>query len=167
MWTSRPMKGAALVAVTAAAVAIAGSAPAISATRASTHLEVNVTEGPFTRFVDIGETGFSPGDLVMEDQPVSDPASGDGVGRAIGTIQIVRLFKSGDGVTILDTTLRLGEGSISIHGPARLSELDGTSSVRFAVIGGTGIYGSAIGEAVIDHQEGSDIYAVSIELTTA
>ncbi len=166
MRTSRIFTGATAVLATAGALSIIGSVPAISVTRASTHIDVNVTEGPFTRFVDVGGAGFSPGDMVMEDQPVSDPLSGAIQGRAISTLQIVRLFKSGDGVTVLDTTLQLANGSITIHGPIRLSELDGTSSVPFAVTGETGDYGSVIGEAVLGHQEGSDIYTVSIDLTS-
>jgi hypothetical protein len=166
MRTSLALKGVAAALLVATMFAVWTSVPAVSAARGETQVVVNVTEGPFVRFVDVGKGGFSPGDVVMEDQPVSDPTSGDQLGRAISSLQFVRLFKGGDGITLLDTTLVLADGSITIHGPVRLSELDGTSVVRFAVVGGTGVYGSAIGEAVLRHDEGSEIYEVSVDLTT-
>jgi len=143
-----------------------GSIPAASAARGSIHIEVTVVEGPFLRFVDAGAQGLSPGDLVMEDQPASDPVDGSPVGRAISRIQIVRLFKGGDGIALLDSTIDLDGGTISIHGPVRLSELDGTASPHFAVVGGTGTYSFATGEAIIAHTKGDEAYTVSIDLTT-
>lgn len=159
-------KVAIVLAALSTLVAEGGSVPAVSAARASTHIEVTVTEGPFLRFVDVGGTGLSPGDLVMEDQPATDLMNGSTSGRAISRIQIVRMFKSGDGIAILDSTLELDNGTVSIHGPVRLSELDGTASPHFAVVGGTGSYGFAIGEAVVSHTTGEDTYTVSIDLTT-
>lgn len=115
---------------------------------AQAQIQVIDREGPYERFVDVGKPGFSPGDTVFESHPLLDAADRTVVGRSFTRFTILRVIEGGeDLIAILDLTVRLADGDISLHGPVRFSRFLSPDGVTFAVIGATGAYEGMTGSA--------------------
>jgi len=145
----------ALVAAIAVAVSLVTSAGAAPATAASAKrgetLHLVAKDGKVTS-IDLGAKGFGPGDEYV----LSDVLYRDGrrAGRDAATCTVV----TAEGDSICDLVLVLPEGHLLVHG--LLPGSPGT--IRLAVIGGTGRYATARGDAVLTQKESSSELTVRL-----
>jgi hypothetical protein len=133
---------ATLAVVAGGAVTASAAAPAASASSGRT-LEFVVEFRPFDQnFVDVGAPGISIGDAsVFRDQLLD--ARGRRVGEEAGTCLITDV--AADGVqTLCNGGIVLRDGQIEFQGVAT-----NAPSKTLAVVGGTGRYRGASGEAVL------------------
>ena len=141
---TRRRASVALVAVLAGAVAAVSAAPAMAAK----HRLQLVANQNYYDFLDIGAPGNSLGDQLVFGEVFTK--RGDEVGKS-GVVCTVTAFEpapSDDMTTNCVGTLKLRHGQISVQG---LLELDGAADpgpFPVAVVGGTGRYRGALGEAV-------------------
>ena len=98
------------------------------------------------QMLDLGKTGFGPGDQLVEESPVVD-AGGQTLGKALTTAAII----SGTGMTdfeaVVDCTVELAEGHLVFHGGFASKDLAAGAPVP--VVGGTGQYAGATGTVMM------------------
>lgn len=132
---------------------------------AQTQIRILDREGPYERFVDVGKPGFSPGDTVLESHPLLDASDQRVVGRSFTRFTILRVLKGGeDLIAILDLTVRLTDGDISLYGPVRFSELFSPGGATFSVVGTTGAYDGMTGSANAVATDTEGEFLVTIDL---
>lgn len=105
--------------------------------------------------LDLGDTGFSPGDQeVFTDDVFRD---GNKVGRLTGFAQITFVAENSFSAQLV-TTLTLPRGSITLHGAFTEDPSVGPRGVLLAITGGTSAYRTAHGQARTEVTEtGSNI----------
>ncbi len=146
-----------------AALLIAGLMPA----SAQTEIRVLDREGPYEKDLDLGKSGFSAGDVVMESHPLVDAADGTTiVGRDFERLTVLRIHSGGeDFLFIYDSTLRLEGGDVVVYGEGRFSDLFSSEGVAFAVVGGTGMYAGAGGTATFSATDTEGEFQIVVDLT--
>lgn len=130
--------------VLAGAVLVGGATVAAAPSSAAPpggQLEVYVPESVPTH-VDELEPGLGPGDWLLSRDPVLT-ADGEQIGTAVTRVQAVA-HHDGDVAFVLDCTVEFADGRLVFTGAERLRNL--TSTVRYAVAGGTGRYAGAEGQ---------------------
>jgi hypothetical protein len=133
--------------ITTAAVLILATVGVSWASQGSSNVTIDLISRASTinDFVDIGPTGFGPGDVyVFSDRLFLTTAPNDQIGRSDGRCVLIdpatfRFDCSG--------TISLPEGDLMIAGALTLVE--GTTSVG-AIVGGTAAYRKARGEATVE-----------------
>jgi hypothetical protein len=157
-----------ILTVVAVVALLAVAVAALATTGGSDATEELVVFDPRTEvletFLDLGEEGFSAGDVIVEHTALVDPETGEARGRAVTRIQVIEVLEPpshdnpmGDFVLILDCTYEFDEGNISFYGSEEFHNI--VDGMIFTVVGGTGDYTGvtgtvAIAGAEIDGQEG-------------
>lgn len=146
-----------LIAAVFAAIGIA-----VPAGQAATDNGIVVFEPPSQlsdTFVDLGDGGFSAGDIILENGGLTDP-TGESVGQVVTRIQVVEPLDGDDFLFILDCTVRLDGGNLTFYGAGEFGDI--AEGVDFALTGGTGRYAGTRGTvsvvgAEVDGEEGVTI----------
>ena len=150
--------------VAALAAGAAGTLAAVAAATsgsASTMSEVVVFDQRtelVENFVDLGDEGFTNGDIVLEHSGLVDPDSGAPVGRSVTRVNVFDAREApsddnplGDFLFYLDCTVELEGGNLTFQGPGENAALP--DGVTFSVTGGTGAYAGAGGTATVQLAE--------------
>lgn len=152
-------------------IAVAALAPATSASvprnPGDTQIAVFDPEGPFSRFIDNGKPGFSPGDQIIEIHTLLDPADGSDAGKIFTEGTVLRVVKGGEDFDLtVHCTVVLPEGTIIFYGGFRFS--DAVAGATLPVTGGAGSYELARGTVTIQLGEldGAPGATLSFDLTT-
>ncbi|HEX2030475.1 MAG TPA: hypothetical protein VHL78_03615 [Actinomycetota bacterium] len=156
-----------LIAVLTGVVMLGPGAPVSSEESQETTLRLFEGMPTFIRDIDEKPKGESPGDWSVVIAPLFDPQTCQRVGRNVGRFVLVRPLRGGDAWAIIDSTLNLRQGRITIYGSFRFSEFFG-GGVDHAVTGGTEAFKFARGDVVVGPadlcgQEGS-IYEFDLRL---
>lgn len=135
---------------------------------ASTQIQVLDHEGPFEKELDLGKSGFSPGDITLGTHQLFDAASPTTVvGRDFERLMVLRVIAGGqDADFIYDSTLRLAGGDVVLYGEGRFSDISSTEGATIAVTGGTGTYAGATGTATFTATENEGEFLISVDLIT-
>ncbi|MDQ3218786.1 MAG: hypothetical protein M3Q18_13235 [Actinomycetota bacterium] len=110
-------------------------------------------DGLTVKFVDIGHDGLRLGDRVAARGRLVDENESEGVGTAYLECQVQkRIVRLSQGLFNCTYVLKLADGDIILKG------LDprGEGASEFAVLGGTGTYGTATGEATLTDTESAN-----------
>jgi hypothetical protein len=132
----------------ALAVVLAGLAGACAQTSkadvtAKTLSVVGIDEKATTlEQIDLGKTGFGPGDQLIEENPGND-ASGKAVAKLYTIVTMTSGKSMADAVGIIDCHVVFSGGSILFNGAIAMKDLG--TGVTVPVIGGTGSYDGAGG----------------------
>jgi hypothetical protein len=111
--------------------------------------------------LDLGEPGFGPGDQFVFRGKLVWLGSGKRVGTSGGSCTIVALFDT-KADAHCNATLRLSDGQISLQAFVTFSE-EGGGPAHVAVVGGTGKYRNAHGEAeLVDNPDGTTNFTVRL-----
>ncbi len=107
---------------------------------------IHVVFGPGARlaFLDQNRGGLRLGDSVAARGPLLDPTTNQQVGSAYGTCWVARTLIHNHGLYNCTYLLKLAGGTIILQG----LDPHGPGSSPFAVMGGSGIYKDASGDAV-------------------
>lgn len=109
-------------------------------------VDIRAGDGRVTILDVDGDGRFDQGDRVVFRVPLRDPETGDRVGRAFGEcVAMTRVVRPElqRGTWVCTYLLRLADGDITLRGP----DPAGYGASVFAVMGGTGLYRNARGEA--------------------
>jgi hypothetical protein len=88
-------------------------------------------------------TGLSTGDVLLFEEPLVDPKSGETVGGSETRVQVIETLPGDDARFILDCTFRLAKGNLTFTGSELFSHI--ASGLTFAVVGGTDRFTGAAG----------------------
>lgn len=116
-------------------------------------------------FLDLGEGGFSAGDIILENARVVDPDTGESVGRVLTRIQVVEPLDGGDFLFILDCTVQLSGGNLTFYGAGAFGDV--AEGIDFALTGGTGRYSGTRGTVTVAGAEvnGEEGVTITFRLT--
>jgi len=132
----------------AVAVVLAGLAGACAQTSSADvstkHLSIVGQDAKATTLeqVDLGKSGFGPGDELIEENPASD-TSGNAVGKLYTVVTMTSGKSMADAVGLIDCHVVLDSGTILFNGSVALKDLG--TGVTLPVVGGTGSYDGAGG----------------------
>jgi hypothetical protein len=119
----------------------------------------------FEKNVNEGGKGFSAGDWSVFKDTNFDPETCEPVATLLGRFQLVKSIGQEDGFATFDVELMLEDGKIFVTGGGRFSEFEAPEGAKFAIVGGTGAYKDATGEAtLIEDQEMCEQKGASITL---
>ena len=136
------MKRAASFAAVAVVLAgLAGACAQTSSADATTkHLSIVGQDAKATTLeqIDLGKTGFGPGDELIEENPATD-ATGANVAKLYTIVTMTSGKSMGDAVGIIDCHVVWNDGSsVLFNGKVAMKDLG--TGVTLPVIGGTGAY---------------------------
>lgn len=150
-----------------AAVGLSGWAVAVlpvgSAEARSDRQTITVYEkGGFAEELDLGGSGESAGDKVLENLAVFDKATDRRIGQ---TVTEITLLRPETGLLFVDCEVKMRGGSVVFAGGARAAQVEGRG-VTLPVTGGTGRYLGAAGEVHIRKTEhrGADVHVFQFTL---
>jgi hypothetical protein len=101
----------------------------------------------FNHFINEGKEKFGPGDWAVFTSPQFNPRTGKKVARHVGRFTFVKSRGQRDGYFIIDITVLLPKGKITVYGSSRFSQEEGRGA-KYAVTGGTGSYNNARGAVI-------------------
>jgi hypothetical protein len=101
----------------------------------------------YNKDIDVGKTGFSPGDYSLFTDKLYDRDTGEGYGHDIGRFTFVKATGPRDGQVLLDVTAVTPHGKLTLYGPGKFSQFQ--TGFRMAVTGGTGRYRNSSGGIVV------------------
>ena len=138
-------RSACIAAVAVALVGLAGACAKTSkADVTARRLSVVAVDEKATTLeqLDLGKTGFGPGDQLVEEAPIQD-----GSGKDLGKSYTIMTMTSGkslnDAMGLIDCSINLADGVILFNGHFSLKDLG--AGITIPVIGGTGAYAGAGG----------------------
>jgi len=132
----------------AVAVVLAGLAGACAQTSSADvstkHLSMIGQDGKATTFeqVDLGKSGFGPGDELIEENPATD-STGKNVAQLYTIVTMTSGKSMADAKGLIDCHVVLTDGTILFNGSVDLKKLAG--GIEVPIIGGTGAYDGAGG----------------------
>jgi hypothetical protein len=139
------MRGVKLV-VAAMVLAAVGSACSTKAESATTSKNVSIVsqdgKASVLEMVDLGKTGFGPGDQLIEHAPVTDK-SGIALGQSVTAVSIVAGKSMEEATGLVTCTIQLAGGDLLFVGAVEMKEL--AEGADLPVVGGTGDYAGASG----------------------
>jgi hypothetical protein len=101
----------------------------------------------FEHFVNEGRKKFGPGDWAVFTAPQFSPQTGNKVARHFGRFTFVKPRGERDGYFIIDVTVVLPKGKVTVYGASRFSQEEGRGA-KYAVTGGTGAYNNVRGAVI-------------------
>lgn len=101
----------------------------------------------FEHFINEGRKKFGPGDWSVFTAPQFSPKTGKKVARHFGRFTFVKHRGERDGYFIIDVTVVLPKGKVTVYGASRFSQETGRGA-KFAVTGGTGAYNNVRGAVI-------------------
>lgn len=101
----------------------------------------------FDHVVNEGRKKFGPGDWAVFTAPQFSTTTGKKVARHFGRFTFVKPRGERDGHFIIDVTVVLPKGKVTVYGAARFSQEEGRGA-KFAVTGGTGAYRNVRGALI-------------------
>ena len=133
---------------------------------AGAHIEIFDIERGYAQQIDVGAPGLSAGDVIVENHKEVDVQTGKAVATAVTTVQLVRVFHSGDGIGMIQCTIIFRHGQIHFAGAVRLADVFGDGAV-VPVVGGTGQYDSVGGQVFMQFGQlnGKDGTYLTFDLT--
>lgn len=116
--------------------------------------------------LDEGDTGFSPGDTIVEYGDLVDPETGDEIGQVRTRLQVISVNSPTDFEFYLDCTVKLADGELMFGGAGSAAEIHGDGD-PFALRGGTGAYEGAAGTATVSFGpvNGDDGHTLAFDFT--
>jgi hypothetical protein len=153
----RMATAAALVLLAVAFGGVARTATAGSSSAAATEIVVVIPPGTFvSTFLDFDHHGFTLGDRVVLRGELWDPAQSHRMGKTKGECVVVSdKLTTTKGLFRCSYLLQLGGGDLVVEG----LDPHGPGSSTFAILGGTGRYSSASGDAdVVDTASRTEFY---------
>jgi hypothetical protein len=111
-----------------------------------TVFDPNKTE--YSKDIDEGRKGFSPGDWNVSVEKVLDPETCERAGKAIIRFTFVRSIGRNDGNFIVDFTYQRPDGKLTAYSAGRFKQFEG--GFAFPVTGGSGAYKDAGGEVTLE-----------------
>jgi hypothetical protein len=129
----------------------------VGVTPASGQRSIHVISGPGARvnFVDYHDDGLNMGDYLAARGPLLDPADRSRVGWTSSQCFVVEHVEPARNVGLYQCRylLKLEDGNILIEG----LDPHGPSKTVFAVVGGTGVYENARGQAILTDAKVTDM----------
>ena len=101
----------------------------------------------YSKDVNVGRKGFSPGDWNVSIEKALDPETCEPAGRAVIRFTVVRLVGDNNADFIVDFTYLRSDGKITAYSAGRFSDFE--NGFAFPVTGGAGAYKDATGEVTI------------------
>jgi allene oxide cyclase-like protein len=101
----------------------------------------------YSKDLDLGEKGFSVGDMSFGADKLLDPQTNRKAGRDAGTFQIVRRLGKNDALFSIDATFFMPNGKFQVAGVARFGSFD--EGMMLPVTGGTGHFANTTGEVFV------------------
>lgn len=101
----------------------------------------------FSKDVDVGKKGFSPGDFAVFTEPLLNPDTGDRIGKLLGQFQFIRKTGRRNGFFRAEATAIFQAGRLNVTFGGKFSEFE--TGLVGSIDGGTGDYRQASGTVTI------------------
>jgi hypothetical protein len=101
----------------------------------------------YNRNINVGPRRFGPGDMSVAIEPLFNPRTGARVGRDVNHFTFVKPIGRQDGLAIVDVTVNLRGGKLTVYGAFRFSQF--RRGAKFTITGGTGAYSNAGGSVTV------------------
>lgn len=103
----------------------------------------------FRKVIDEKPNGFSSGDWELAREKQLNPETCETAGQVVTQFVLVKKLGNENAYFRLNGDLLLDDGTISFQGAGKFSDFGSEGGFKFSVIGGTGAYKDATGEASI------------------